>query len=109
MAIEVTVTPAAEKAFGELHSERGADYIRVWAGEACGCGRIGYQMAVEDHADQQDLVMPAGVVKLLISPDSAPHLDGSTIDYFDDVMQAGFTINNPNAPAGCGCGGGGHH
>ena len=108
MSIQLTVTPAAEKALGELHQERGADFVRVWAGEACGCGRIGYRMSLEDAPDGQDLVMPAGPVKLVISPDAAPHLDGSTIDYFDDAFEAGFTINNPNANAGCGCGGG-HH
>ncbi len=105
MAVELTVTPAAEKAFQELHEERGADVIRVWAGEACGCGRIGYRMMMEDQPQPDDTVVPLGAVKLVIGPDAAPHLEGSTIDYYDDVMQAGFTINNPNAQTGCGCGG----
>ena len=29
---------------------------------------------------------------------------GSQIDYVDTLMGAGFTVNNPNAVAACGCG-----
>ena len=31
-------------------------------------------------------------------------LQGSEIDYVDTLMGAGFTVNNPNAVAACGCG-----
>jgi len=31
-------------------------------------------------------------------------LRGSQIDYVDTLMGAGFTVNNPNAVAACGCG-----
>ncbi|MBA2314525.1 MAG: iron-sulfur cluster assembly accessory protein, partial [Chloroflexi bacterium] len=31
-------------------------------------------------------------------------LQGSQIDYVDTLMGAGFTVNNPNAVSGCGCG-----
>jgi iron-sulfur cluster assembly protein len=32
------------------------------------------------------------------------NLDGTTIDYKDGLMGAGFTFNNPNAKHTCGCG-----
>lgn len=32
------------------------------------------------------------------------NLDGTTIDYKDGLMGAGFTFNNPNAKHSCGCG-----
>ena len=31
-------------------------------------------------------------------------LKGSSIDYVDTLMGAGFTVNNPNAVSACGCG-----
>ncbi|MDA8199648.1 MAG: iron-sulfur cluster assembly accessory protein [Thermaerobacter sp.] len=102
MSIALTVTPAAERAFGDLAEDRGATLVRVWAGQACGCGRIGYKMALEDEANSEDALIPAGVIKLVVSPDSAPHLEGGIIDYSEDPMYAGFTINNPNAQSGCG-------
>ena len=35
---------------------------------------------------------------------STMFLDGLTIDYSDDLIQAGFRFNNPNASNSCGCG-----
>ena len=35
---------------------------------------------------------------------SIPLIQGSEIDYVDTLMGAGFTVNNPNAVAACGCG-----
>ena len=35
---------------------------------------------------------------------AAALLQGSQIDYVDTLMGAGFTVNNPNAVAACGCG-----
>ena len=32
------------------------------------------------------------------------NLGGTTIDYKDGLMGAGFTFNNPNAKHTCGCG-----
>jgi iron-sulfur cluster assembly protein len=40
----------------------------------------------------------------VIDPFSAPYLTGSEIDFVDQLMGAGFAINNPNVQAACGCG-----
>jgi iron-sulfur cluster assembly protein len=32
------------------------------------------------------------------------NLSGTTIDYQESMMGAGFTFNNPNAKHSCGCG-----
>jgi len=29
---------------------------------------------------------------------------GATLDYNDDLAEAGFSIDNPNTQSGCGCG-----
>jgi iron-sulfur cluster assembly protein len=39
-----------------------------------------------------------------IDNNSVPLIQGSEIDYVDTLMGAGFTVNNPNAVSGCGCG-----
>ncbi len=103
--MQLTITPAAEKAFGNLVDEQGAAYIRVWAGQACGCGRIGYRMAVEESPAAEDTLIPAGSLNLVVAPECGPHLEGGVIDYIDEPLRSGFTIENPNAPSGCSCGG----
>ena len=32
------------------------------------------------------------------------YVDGSTVDYTESLMGAGFEVNNPNVVASCGCG-----
>ena len=47
-------------------------------------------------------------IRVLVDPDSAPLLEGATIDYVETAEASGFTIRNPQAVAtnggGCGCG-----
>jgi iron-sulfur cluster assembly protein len=105
MAVNLLITPDAEKAFGELSQDKRADFVRISAGQACGCGRIGYQMQWETERSADDEVVDAPGVTLLVGSDSLPMIEGSTIDYKKEAMSEGFFISNPNAPQGCGCGG----
>ena len=41
---------------------------------------------------------------LFRSPKSFLYLNGTEIDYVDGLNGAGFTMKNPNAKGGCGCG-----
>ena len=43
-------------------------------------------------------------VKVLVKKSDAPVLNGTTIDFKESMMGGGFTIDNPNAIASCGCG-----
>lgn len=105
MAVNVVITPEAEEAFTRLSEDKKADYVRVSAAAACGCGRIGYQMSWETDREQSDEAIDAQGLLLLVDEESRPHLEGGIIDYKRDTMSEGFYISNPNAPAGCGCGG----
>jgi iron-sulfur cluster assembly accessory protein len=65
-----------------------------------------------DAAAEDDQVLTIAGIRFLIDPLSQDNLEGASIDYIDDVMRKGFTIEAPNAAggAGCACGGagGGH-
>ena len=51
-----------------------------------------------------DIVEEYGDVKVVVDPQSAEMVRGSTLDYKDGLMGAGFSINNPNVSRTCGCG-----
>lgn len=105
MAVNLTITPEAEKAFEALSEDKRADFVRISAGQACGCGRIGYQMQWESDRASDDEELSAVGLTLLVGAESRPLLEGSIIDYKKESMSEGFFISNPNAPQGCGCGG----
>jgi iron-sulfur cluster assembly protein len=40
----------------------------------------------------------------MVDEQSLRYVDGSTVDYTESLMGAGFQVNNPNVVAACGCG-----
>jgi len=69
-----------------------------------GCSGFQYGMALEAAAKDEDTVIECGVVKIFIDPQSAPMLEGVTIDFLDSLDGSGFKFENPNAKNSCGCG-----
>jgi len=43
-------------------------------------------------------------VKVICDPKSYLYLDGTVVDFKDEIMGRGFVFNNPNATSSCGCG-----
>ncbi len=43
-------------------------------------------------------------VRVICDPKSLLYLNGTEIDFKDEVMGRGFVFNNPNATSTCGCG-----
>ena len=75
--------------------------VYVYSG---GCSGFRYGMMLEDQPTAEDSVLAANGVRVYIDQNSIPLIQGSEIDYVDTLMGAGFTVNNPNAVSGCGCG-----
>ena len=75
--------------------------VRVVGG---GCSGFQYQLALDDESRDGDQVIEKNGVRMLIDERSLPYLEGTEIDYVEDLMGAGFRFNNPNAVSSCGCG-----
>ena len=43
-------------------------------------------------------------LKVICDPKSYLYLNGTVVDFKDELMGRGFVFNNPNASATCGCG-----
>ena len=69
-----------------------------------GCSGFSYEMYFDAEVDSDDIVEDFGDVKVLVDPQSAEMVKGSTLDYRDGLMGAGFAIENPNVTRSCGCG-----
>ena len=75
--------------------------VYVYSG---GCSGYRYGMMLEDQPTPDDRVLLSNGLKVYVDDKSIPLISGSEIDYVDTLMGAGFTVNNPNAVAACGCG-----
>lgn len=78
--------------------------LRVWVAGG-GCSGLSYGMALDDNAPEpDDNIFDQGGLKILVDPMSLNYMDGSSIEWVDDVLGGGFKVENPNAVSSCGCG-----
>jgi len=68
-----------------------------------GCSGFQYALAL-DNKKEDDHVFDFEGIRLIVDPASLRYVDGSTVDYTESLMGAGFEVNNPNVVASCGCG-----
>jgi iron-sulfur cluster assembly protein len=106
--IQPTVVSLTDAAAAKLHEltkeETNPDVgLRVYVYSG-GCSGFRYGMMLEDAPTAEDKVLEANGVKVYVDGNSVDLLKGSQIDYIDTLMGAGFTVNNLNAVAACGCG-----
>jgi iron-sulfur cluster assembly protein len=101
----VSLTDAAVVKLQELTKEETNPQIglRVYVYSG-GCSGFRYGMMLEDAPTPEDRVLDASGIRVYVDGQSVDLLTGSQIDYVDTLMGAGFTVNNPNAVAACGCG-----
>ena len=76
--------------------------LRLWVIKG-GCAGMEYQMKLTE-AEPDDTVIESNGVKVSVDLDSIPYLEGSTLDYSDNLNDSGFKLLNPNASRSCGCG-----
>ena len=69
-----------------------------------GCSGFSYEMYFDSKVDETDLIEEFDDVRVLVDPQSAEMVQGSTLDYKEGLMGAGFAIENPNVTRSCGCG-----
>lgn len=70
-----------------------------------GCSGFSYEMFFDTEIDDQaDIIEEYGDIRVVVDNQSAEMLRGSTLDYQEGLMGAGFAINNPNVNKSCGCG-----
>ena len=101
----MTVTEAAARKAGELlgNAQKETAAIRVYV-KSGGCSGYSYGMAIDDRELEGDSVFVDRGVRIVIDKMSLPLLQGSQIDYVENMMGGGFSVNNPNATSACGCG-----
>lgn len=105
MAEVVILSEAAAYRVKEMMTHNGEEgsTLRVSVNGG-GCSGLSYGMGFEKEKQQEDIELHQHGVDIVVSSEDASILNGTTIDYKESLMGGGFTIENPNAIASCGCG-----
>ena len=101
----VTLTESAVSKIRELTvSNDNADeqVLRVSV-RGGGCSGFQYSLAL-DKASEEDHVFEHEGIAVVVDKVSMQFVFGSQVDFVDGLQGAGFTVNNPNVVAACGCG-----
>ncbi len=69
-----------------------------------GCSGFQYKFSFAEGLETGDVTFAKDGVQVIIDETSLDLLQGSVIDYTDDLIGASFQIKNPNAKSSCGCG-----
>jgi iron-sulfur cluster insertion protein len=77
--------------------------LRVFV-QGGGCSGFSYGFTLDEEQNEDDFDLAYGNVKVLVDSMSWQYLQGSEINYKEDLMGASFVINNPQAVSTCGCG-----
>lgn len=95
---------ALERIQDMLQSEETPDLFLRLGVDSGGCSGFSYGMGFDDEKSEADQELQIHGLKVVVDADSSKYLNGVQIDFKESAMGGGFTIENPNASATCGCG-----
>jgi iron-sulfur cluster assembly protein len=82
-----------------------ADKVRLRVGvKGGGCSGFSYLLDLTESQKETDEVFEQHGIKVIVDPKSLLYLNGTVIDFRDEIMGRGFVFQNPNATTTCGCG-----
>ncbi len=86
-----------------LESEAVGSHLRISV-QGGGCSGFQYNFLIDDKMTTDDQTFTQNGVEVVMDFISVGLLNGSQLDYVEDLTGAKFVIKNPNAASACGCG-----
>ena len=99
----LSLTPSAAKRVAFIAAKQGKPAVLRLAVDGGGCAGFSYRFEM-GAIEVDDMKVETDGVTLVVDPVSVDLLDGSAVDYVEDLGGAAFKVTNPNAASGCGCG-----
>lgn len=103
MAIQITEA-AAKKILEGIGREGVPDGGLRLGVKGGGCSGLNYVIRFEAGRKPGDMVFEAFGARIFVDLKSLLYLKGTTLDWSGNLMQQGFTFENPNAKKTCSCG-----
>lgn len=100
----ITLTAAAARRLATLSQAEGHPVMLRVAVDGGGCSGFQYRFDLVETTEPDDLRIENDGQAALVDELSLALLNGSQIDFVDELAGAEFKIRNPNARSSCGCG-----
>lgn len=101
----LTITDHARLQIEEMMKDEEEANVRLRFGvKGGGCSGLSYSLGFDHEVNETDLTEEINGVPVTIFKQDIPVINGTTIDFKQNMMGGGFSIDNPNAMVSCGCG-----
>ena len=101
----VSLTPGAISQLRRMQADNNMPGYGLRFGlQGGGCSGYTYELEFEAAPQPEDEVLLFEDVRVFLNPLHREYLKGSVVDYKDELIGAGFHIENPNVKRTCGCG-----
>jgi iron-sulfur cluster assembly accessory protein len=99
-----SVTDNAAKRIGSILAKEVDKLALRVSVEGGGCSGFSYKFDLVSAQEPDDIVIAKQGATVLVDPLSLEYMDGSELDFVDNLMGQSFQVKNPLATASCGCG-----
>jgi iron-sulfur cluster assembly protein len=99
----MSLSPAAAERLRALYAKGDGRLLRISVNTK-GCSGLAYDMSWVDAPGAGDEVVRDQDLTVLVDRKASLFLIGTTMDWQQQALSAGFTFINPNEKGRCGCG-----
>ncbi len=103
MTDHIQLTEAAAKRVAAIAARQQKAAILRLSVDGGGCAGFTYKFELGE-VEEGDAIAETDGVQLIVDPTSLDLVQGSAVDFVEDLGGSAFKVTNPNAASGCGCG-----
>jgi len=101
----IVLTDNAREQVKEMMKEEEDGALLRFGIEGGGCSGLSYSLSFDTEVNEElETVEEINEIPVILVNQDVPMIEGTKIDFKQNLMGGGFTIDNPNAIVSCGCG-----
>lgn len=103
--MSISITDSAGEQIREMMKDETENARLRFGIKGGGCSGLSYALGFENEINEElDKVEEINGIPVVMNNQDIPIIEGTTIDFKQNMMGGGFSIDNPNAIVSCGCG-----
>jgi len=103
--MSIILTDNARNQVTEMMKDESEDVNLRFSIQGGGCSGLSYSLGFDAEVNEElEAVHYINEIPVILANQDIPLIEGTTIDFKENMMGGGFSIDNPNAIVSCGCG-----
>lgn len=99
----LSLTESAKRKLEDVFTNKENSFLRISVTSG-GCNGFNYSFDIGNEVKDDDLEVIIDGLKIVVDNTSNNYINGSTIDFIEELQASHFALKNPNATSSCSCG-----